>query len=136
MSLNPFAADAQIRARIENLAAACGPAVNAAVAERLAARRHAIADNLGGVLLAEEARAIAEKFGLASVEELMLLVLPTAQTMASPPISTFYVGAVGSKRAPAISSSAAMSNFRRPISASPCMARASSSRAPGRAAPP
>ena len=95
MSLNPFAADAQIRARIENLAAACGPAVNAAVAERLAARRHAIADNLGGVLLAGEARAIAEKFGLASVEELMLLVLPTAQTMASPPISTFYVGAVG-----------------------------------------
>ena len=67
MSLNPFAADAQIRARIEKLAADCGPAVNAAVAERLAARRHAIADNLGGVLLAEEARAIAAKFGLTFV---------------------------------------------------------------------
>ena len=95
MSLNPFVADAQIRARIEALAAEIGPTVNEEVSERLRPRRHDVSQNLGSVLLAAEVREIVADFGLASPEELMLLILPTAQTLASPPISSFFVGSVG-----------------------------------------
>lgn len=95
MSLNPFTANAQIQTRIEELAADIGPAVNAAVARHLETRRHDVAANLGSVMLAEEAAEVVAAFGLASVEELMLLILPTAQTIASPPISNFFVGSVG-----------------------------------------
>ena len=95
MSLNPFVADTSFRSRIETLAAEIGPALNAAVAERLAARRGEVSLNLGGVLPAGEAARLVADFGLAAIEDLMVLVLPTAQAIASPPISNFFVGSVG-----------------------------------------
>ena len=54
------------------------------------------ADPTGGSTIpAAEARSLVERHGLASVEQLALLALPVAQSMARAPISGFEVPAVG-----------------------------------------
>ncbi len=52
-------------------------------------------DNRGGIVDKAEVERLIAHFGLASVEELMLLALPAARQIARPPISDFHVGAVG-----------------------------------------
>lgn len=97
MSVNPFHADAAIRTRFEALDASVGPAVRAAVAAGLERTRRDIVRNLGGVLLKQDADAIRLEHNL-TVEELMLLSRMTAASFAVPPISNFFVGAVGLER--------------------------------------
>ncbi|HHY50708.1 MAG TPA: cytidine deaminase [Alphaproteobacteria bacterium] len=98
MSFNPFVADDAIRSRIDALAKGVGPQVRSRVETLLGARRHAPADNLGSVLPREDVATLVAQFGLAGPEELMLLTLKCAETIARPPISKFYVGAIGLER--------------------------------------
>jgi cytidine deaminase len=98
MSLNPFTADPAIRERYEALSARAGPQIAADIAARIALRRRNAADNLGSVLLAAEAAEIIAAHGLTGIEDLMLLALSTAREIARPPISDFFVGAVGLER--------------------------------------
>jgi cytidine deaminase len=49
----------------------------------------------GSVIPADRAAELVARHGLASVDELALLALPVARTMATPPISSFRVAAVG-----------------------------------------
>jgi cytidine deaminase len=97
VSVNPFHADAGTRTHFEALDAGAGPAVRAAVAASLERGRHNVARNLGGILLKQDADAIRVEHGL-TVEELMLLSRLTADSFALPPISNFFVGAVGLER--------------------------------------
>ena len=97
MSVNPFLADAAIRSRFEMLDASAGGAVREAVTAGLERTRRDVARNLGGILLKQDADAIRLEHGLA-VEELMLLARATAESFAQPPISKFFVGAVGLER--------------------------------------
>lgn len=97
MSTNPFAASASVRARIEAMRAEHGSVVGERIESILTARRHAT-DNSGSVVFAEEAAALIAEFHLESVEELMLLALPSATAIARPPISDFHVGVVGLER--------------------------------------
>lgn len=97
LSHNPFAANPAIAPRVAALTASVGSAVAADLEEALTGR-HGTADNSGAVILAEEVGKIVARHGLAGPEELMLLALTTAQTLARPPISAFFVGAVGLER--------------------------------------
>jgi cytidine deaminase len=98
MSLNPFAADPSIRDRNAILAATIGAKIAADVEMLLATRRRYAADNLGSVVLQAEADRLVAAYGLSGIEELMLLTLPVAQKIALPPVSKFFVGAVGLER--------------------------------------
>lgn len=98
MSLNPFRADPAIAARFAELAAAVGDKLSAEITGLLATRARRPEDNLGSVVLADEAASLCKRFGLASVEELMLLALDAARKLARPPVSEFFVGAVGLER--------------------------------------
>ena len=69
-------------------------AVREAVAHGLRASQRGVADNLGGVLLADQADEIMQRYGL-SGDDLLLLSLKSAEKFARPPISGFFVGAVG-----------------------------------------
>ena len=95
MSVNPFTADPAIRDRIEALSGRIGPALTGEIATRLQSSRTATDANTGSVLAKTDVDALRTVFGLNSVEELMLVALPAAQKLASPPISKFFVGAVG-----------------------------------------
>lgn len=88
MSLNPFRADASIRDRIASLEATIGEALAADIA---AAARDAL-------LPREAADGLIAKYKLSGIEELMVLALPVARRLAIPPISSFFVGAVGLER--------------------------------------
>lgn len=85
MSLNPFTADPAVPLRLakvtEPQAAALCEAARGLMRE--------------GVLSAADAAALAGRFGLSGVTDLMLLLLPVARALARPPISQFFVGAVG-----------------------------------------
>jgi cytidine deaminase len=98
LSLNPFTADPEIRDRHEALRARAGLQIAAEIEAQIGVRRHSVADNLGSVLLAAEADELIAKYELRGIEELMLLVLAPAQKIARPPISNFFVGAVGLER--------------------------------------
>lgn len=98
MSLNPFQADPAIAARFARQSADVGDKVAAEIARLVAAQARRPEDNLGSVLLASEVATLRESFGLGSVEELMLLALAPARGIAQPPISNFFVGAVGLER--------------------------------------
>jgi len=98
LSLNPFHADPAIATRISELNALVGGDIATAVAGLVAARRKRPGDNLGGVLLRAETARLVEDFGLSGTEELMLLALPAARQIARPPVSGFFVGAVGLER--------------------------------------
>ena len=94
MSQNPFTPDAEIAARMAALAPIAGAGILAAIKSNLR-RRDDVLSNLGAVVERAEVDQLRERFGLASVEELMLLALAGARALAHPPISDFHVGAVG-----------------------------------------
>ena len=98
MSLNPFRADPEIADRFTRQNAEIGDRLAAEIAQLVAAKAHRPEDNLGGILLAAEVTILRQSFGLGSVEELMLLALAPARGIARPPISNFFVGAVGLER--------------------------------------
>lgn len=98
MSLNPFQADAAIAARFARHSAEIGDRLAAEITRLVAAKARRLEDNLGAVLLASEVAILRKSFGLGSVEELMLLALAPARGIARPPISNFFVGAVGLER--------------------------------------
>jgi cytidine deaminase len=98
VSLNPFQADAAIAARFARQSTDVGDRLAAEITRLVAAKARRPEDNLGGVLLASEVAILRESFGLGSVEELMLLALAPARGIARPPISDFFVGAVGLER--------------------------------------
>lgn len=95
MSVNPFAADSAVSARL----AAIGPEVRDAIAARvkasISARNRQPASNDGGVLAAGIVADLIAEFSLASVRDLMCLLLDVAKGIANPGISNFFVGAVG-----------------------------------------
>lgn len=93
MSHNPFRRDPAIEQRIADLTPRCGEAIAETLRARLAPQDPAA--NLGAVLERKEVDGLVERFGLHDVEELMLLALPAARDIARPPISGFFVGAVG-----------------------------------------
>jgi len=98
VSLNPFRADPAIAARCERQTAEIGDRVSAEIMRLIAAKARRPEDNLGSIVLAGEAQILRQSFGLGSVEELMLLALAPARGIARPPISNFFVGAVGLER--------------------------------------
>lgn len=98
MSLNPFRADPSVAQRIADLASRIGPELTAEVAALAAGNGRDLSADNGGVLLAAEASELVERFGLDGIEDLMLLSLAAAQRFAQPPISSFFVGAVGHER--------------------------------------
>lgn len=95
MSLNPFVADGAVADRHSTNLAALGPPVRAAASEHMRAGSDAVAANMGKVLPAAAAAHLVETFGLVSVRDLMLLLLDSAREIARPPVSQFFVGAVG-----------------------------------------
>jgi len=95
MSANPFTADPAVPRRLESLGREVGDAVRQAARAALADTRPGPDANDGGVLPRAVADELVTRFGLASVRELMLLLLDVAQGLARPPISDFHVGAVG-----------------------------------------
>ena len=98
MSANPFQADAAERARIEALDAERGDAVRVEIARCMAPSPERLADNIGGVLAAADVARIVSDFGLRDIDDVMRLGLASARAIASPPISDFFVGAVGLER--------------------------------------
>lgn len=85
MSVNPFHSDPLVAARLAEFSAGRHEAL------RIEARA-AVVD---GIIASGNAHALVERFELASVRDLMLLLLDEAKSYARPPISGFFVGAVG-----------------------------------------
>ena len=98
MSQNPFRADPQIRSRQERLAASVGTQIADEITRLISGRAAQPERNDGSVLLKQQAGELIASYQLAGVEELMLLALGAAKTIARPPISSFFVGAVGLER--------------------------------------
>jgi cytidine deaminase len=94
LSLNPFHADPAIRARFESLDATIGADVRKAIAHGLERTRRDVGRNSGGILQREDVDEIRHSYRL-TVDELLLLARPTADSYARPPISDFHVGVVG-----------------------------------------
>jgi cytidine deaminase len=95
VSRNPFAADPTIRLRRERLAASVGTAIGVEIATLISGGKAALGRNEGCVVPKQQADALIARYELTGVEDLMLLALDTARTIARPPISDFFVGAVG-----------------------------------------
>lgn len=95
MSHNPFTADSALAARIAGLELSIGPALADAVAALAPLSPARLADNSGGIIFRAEAEALVARFALTSIDELMRLLVPVARQAARPPISNFFVGAVG-----------------------------------------
>jgi cytidine deaminase len=95
MAPDPFSADPRRAERLAHLQATVGAALTTHLAGRAAAR--GAADDAGdrGTVRSDEVDALVAAFGLADVEEAMLLALPFAATLAQPPVSGYRVGAVG-----------------------------------------
>lgn len=95
MSKNPYTADLTIKSRLDEFETRFGEALRGEIraAARLSPDR--LGDNLGGVLSAEIATGLIERYGLSGIDDVMLLGLGVAQTLARPPISDFHVGAIG-----------------------------------------
>jgi cytidine deaminase len=98
VSQNPFRADPEIRSRQERLAASVGTQITDEITRLISGRAGQLECNDGSVLLKQQADGLIAHYELADVEELMLLALGPARTIARPPISGFYVGAVGLER--------------------------------------
>lgn len=98
MSHNPFTADAGLRDRYARRAAEIGLALSAEVAARAALGNAAAAANMGSILPAAYVDELVARFDLTGVDELMVLSLDAAKALARPPISGFYVGAIGLER--------------------------------------
>jgi cytidine deaminase len=97
VSTNPFRADPGIGQRMDMLEADKGEAVRAAAKDATPVAKTDPAKNLGSVLSRKGVETICRDHGVA-LEELMLLILPLAQSLSRPPISRFHVGAVGLER--------------------------------------
>jgi cytidine deaminase len=95
LSLNPFRADPQIAARQELLRASIGDSLGAEILTLITDGARQPQRNEGAVLRKQQADALIARYSLTGVEELMLLALAPAKTIARPLISSFYVGAVG-----------------------------------------
>ncbi|KRA95001.1 hypothetical protein ASD83_19435 [Devosia sp. Root685] len=95
MSINPFAADPAVPARLTAIDPDARQAIFARVKAALSARERQPDSNDGSVLAASMAAELVTEFGLASVRDLMCLLLDVAKEIASPRISDFHVGAVG-----------------------------------------
>ena len=98
MSLNPFRADATRAARLAGLAPRVGGEIEAALAEAGAAGHHRPQENAGGIVPAKVVTNLITRYGLEGPEEVMLLGLGAARALARPPISNFFVGAIGLER--------------------------------------
>lgn len=98
MSLNPFIADPRVASRHAAQLARVGADVEAELTAIAAANARRVGENLGGIVEAADVARLVERFALESAEDLMLLALPVARRFASPPISSFFVGAVGRER--------------------------------------
>lgn len=85
MSLNPFVADADVATRLAAIPSTQATAV----------REDAMAASRDGIISASDAERLVSTHNLNSVRELMLLLLDAAKNYARPPISNFFVGAVG-----------------------------------------
>jgi cytidine deaminase len=75
-----------------------GTQITDEIARLISGRARQPERNDGSVLLKQQADGLIAHYELADVEELMLLALGPARTIARPPISGFYVGAVGLER--------------------------------------
>jgi len=95
MSLNPFRADPEIATRMAQLGELVGGDIATEIATLAVSRNGRPGENEGSLILRDEAAALIDSYGLAGVEELMLLALPAARQVAKPPISGFFVGSVG-----------------------------------------
>ena len=93
MSFNPFQADAARRIRCEELTETIGQAFQKSALEIL--DRNRSQPDRGLVLSPQEQQSLMDEFGMRSVDELMVQLLPVARTFAHPPLSNFYVGVVG-----------------------------------------
>lgn len=85
MSVNPFQADRKVAGRLQSYGA-----------DRAGALMRAVLPLLGaGILSAADSAELVQRFDLADVSDLMLLLLPVARSLARSPISQFQVGAIG-----------------------------------------
>lgn len=94
-SIDRFQPDTAIGLRCDALIEAIEPTVAVEVAAILAGRRN---PRDGLVVPAAAAAELIERHGLADIRELMLLLVPYARTVARPPISDFFIGAVALER--------------------------------------
>lgn len=96
MSANPFVADSAVAARLGSVPSQVKLALANAASEAIALGKREPQRNMGGVIPAEVAAELVARFKLASVRDLMCLLLDVAaREMAKPLISDFHVGAVG-----------------------------------------
>lgn len=95
MSVNPFAADSAVPTRLAAVGSEARAGIAARVKAAISTRQRQPAGNNGSVLAAGIATELVSEFGLASVRDLMCLLLDVAKDLASPSISDFHVGAVG-----------------------------------------
>ncbi len=83
MSVNPFRADPTV---VKRLSGQQGDSVRAAAMASMAP---------GHIIPGARVAQIVQDFGLTGPDDLMLHLIPAAQTLAQPPISGFFVGAIG-----------------------------------------
>lgn len=95
MSINPFAADAAVPARLAAIGSERRRDIANRVKKALSVHMQQPGSNDGSVLAGDIAAELVSAFGLASVRDLMCLLLDTAKDIARPTISDFHVGAVG-----------------------------------------
>lgn len=95
MSINPFAADSAVPARMAAIAPEARTAIAARVKAAISTQNRLPANNDGSVLAASIAAELVSEFRLHSIRDLMCLLLDAAKDIASPSISDFHVGAVG-----------------------------------------
>ncbi len=95
MSKNPYKADLSLKSRHEAFEATVGAEVRAEIVAAASRTGDRLADNLGGILPADDLARVMDRYGLAEVDDVMLLGLDAARTIACPSISGFRVGAIG-----------------------------------------
>jgi cytidine deaminase len=98
MSLNPFTPDAAVPARLARITPAARAALTDAAMAAAARSPGRLGANTGGVLPAVVAADLVATHGLDGPRDLMRLLVDPARTLARPPISGFFVGAVGMER--------------------------------------
>lgn len=95
MSRIPYRADWTTKSRLEELEKRIGDALREEICAAALLSPDRLGDNLGGVLTADVAAGLIERYGLCDIDDIMLLGLGVAQRIARPPISDFHVGAIG-----------------------------------------
>ena len=95
MSANPFTADPGVALFFATFPPERKAEIQAEAARHILRDAASAADNMGGVLRADIAARIVAAHDLGTIRTLMILLLGEAQKFARPPISNFFVGAVG-----------------------------------------